>query len=176
MIHQLRICRQASPAVVVRVPGYAVIGWISMPRSPACRLLTEPGARPDSCTPRQNGALLSGWLRARCALLSPGCGSGSVVVVIVVVVPGATTIGVAGPSLGVTRICVVPGGADAVWADAAAAATKSSAASAADVAVRSALLAGVICAARSRSGPGRDGPSARPSSPRRPASIPARGI
>ena len=86
MIHQLRTCRHASPAVVVRVPGYDVIGWISTPRSPIWRLLTEPGALPESCTPRQNGALLPGWLRARCALLSPGCGSGRTVVVIVVVV------------------------------------------------------------------------------------------
>ena len=69
-----------------------MIGWISTPRSPICRLLTEPGALPESCTPRQNGALLPGWLRARCALLSPGCGSGSAVVVIVVAVPGATVI------------------------------------------------------------------------------------
>src|SRR4051794_17535145 len=100
-IHQLRICRHASPAVVARVPGYEVIGWISTPGSPSCRLLTVPGPRPESCTPRQNGALLSGWLRARCALLSVGCGSGTTVVVIVVVVPGGSAIA-AEPSLGTT--------------------------------------------------------------------------
>jgi hypothetical protein len=59
-IHQLRICRHASPAVVARVPGYIVIGWTSTPRSPWSRLLTVPGTRPESWTPRQNGALLSG--------------------------------------------------------------------------------------------------------------------
>src|SRR3982750_1082180 len=102
-IHQLRICRHASPAVVARVPGDGVIGWISTPRSPSCRLLTVPGPRPESCTPRQNGALLSGWLRARCALVSVGCGSGGAVVGVVVVVRGGGAIG-GEPSLGITWI------------------------------------------------------------------------
>src|ERR1019366_5231347 len=75
MIHPSRICRQASPALVRRVPGYVVKGWIRTPRSPTCRLLTVPGVRPESRTPRQNGALLPGWLRPRCAFVSPGCGS-----------------------------------------------------------------------------------------------------
>src|SRR6476620_12578319 len=100
MIHQLRSCRHASPAVVARVPGYSVIGWISTPRSPSCRLFTVPGALPELWTPRQNGALLSGWLRARSALLSVGCGSGMTVVVIVAFDPGGSTIG-AEPSFGI---------------------------------------------------------------------------
>jgi hypothetical protein len=75
MIHQLRICLHASPAVVTRVPGYCVIVWIRTPGSPSCRLLTVPGAVPESRTPRQNGALLPGCVRARTAFESVGCGS-----------------------------------------------------------------------------------------------------
>jgi hypothetical protein len=75
MIHQLRNCRQASPAVVSRVPGYCVSSWTSTPFSPACMLLTEPGVVPELRTPRQNGALLPGWVLARAALVSFGCGS-----------------------------------------------------------------------------------------------------
>src|SRR6187551_1916644 len=88
------------------------MGWISTPRSPICRLLTLPGTAPESWTPRQNGALLSGWLRARCAFVSVGCGSGSTVVVIVALPPGGTTIGVE-PSFGITWICGDAGEADA---------------------------------------------------------------
>src|SRR4029079_7149264 len=77
---------------------------MSTPGSPSCRVLTVPGTLPESCTPRQNGALLSGWLRARCALVSVGCGSGTTVVVIVAFDPGGSTIGGPLPSLGMTWI------------------------------------------------------------------------
>ena len=48
--------------------------WISTPFSVPGRLLT-PFSTPDSRTLRQNGALLPGWLLARCALLSSAFGS-----------------------------------------------------------------------------------------------------
>src|SRR5215212_1815762 len=78
MIQRLRTSRQASPAVVRLEPGYWVIAWISTPCSAPGRFVT-PGVVPDSRTPRQNGALLPGWVFARCALVSAGVGSGATV-------------------------------------------------------------------------------------------------
>src|SRR3954447_20429094 len=75
MIQRLRTWRHASPAVAMFEPGYWVIAWISTPVSAPGRFVT-PGVIPDWRTPRQNGALLPGWLFARCALLSSGFGSG----------------------------------------------------------------------------------------------------
>ena len=74
MIHWLRTWRQASPAVVRREPGYWTKGWISTPCSAPGKLLM-PFCTPESCTARQKGALLPGWLFERWALLSSACGS-----------------------------------------------------------------------------------------------------
>src|SRR5215831_15114000 len=88
------------------------------------RLLTVPATRPESWTPRQNGALLSGWLRARCALVSVGCGSGGVVAD----EPGGSTPG--GPeSFGATSVFAAGGGAVPCCAKAPAEAVTRSAAS-----------------------------------------------
>src|SRR6185295_12750049 len=72
-IQSLRTWRQASPAVVKLEPGYCVKAWISTPFSGPGSAMT-PGWLPELRTPRQNGALLPGWLIARCALVSLGCG------------------------------------------------------------------------------------------------------
>src|SRR2546423_9048505 len=79
MIHWLRTWRHASPALVTREPGYCTKGWISTPFSAPGRL-PMPGLLPESCTPRQNGALLPGWVFARTALVSSGLGSGAAAV------------------------------------------------------------------------------------------------
>src|SRR5690242_5858243 len=164
-IHQLRTCRQASPAVVARVPGYIVIGWTRTPRSPWSRLLTVPGTWPESWTPRQNGALLSGWLRARCALVSVGCGSSSGVFVIVADDPGGSVIGP--ESFGTTSIFAGGVGGCGVSVAAplrgtpavpccACAVAEAAAMSAANAALRRISRMGppwLTCAARSRSDP-----------------------
>ena len=64
MIQLLRTCRQASPAVVhARAGVLRRSGWIRTPRFGAWqRCRPAAGALPDSRTPRQNGALLPGWL------------------------------------------------------------------------------------------------------------------
>src|SRR2546422_694973 len=76
MIHWLRTCRHASPALVTREPGYCTKGCTSTPFSAPGRLLI-PGCVPESCTSRQKGALLRGWVLARVALVSFGSGSGA---------------------------------------------------------------------------------------------------
>src|SRR5258705_789449 len=76
MMHWLRTCRQASPALVTREPGYCTKGCTSTPFSAAGRLLM-PGLVPESCTSRQNGALLRGCVLARVALSSFGSGTGA---------------------------------------------------------------------------------------------------
>src|SRR5687768_1924849 len=68
MIQLLRTCRQASPAVVKREPGYCTGAWIRLPASGAWLLgrLLKPST--PAATPRHMGALLPGWTLLRSAL------------------------------------------------------------------------------------------------------------
>src|SRR5688572_11298677 len=68
MIQLLRTCRQASPAVVKREPGYCTGAWIRMPASGAWLLgkLVKPST--PATTPRHMGALLPGCTLLRSAL------------------------------------------------------------------------------------------------------------
>jgi hypothetical protein len=70
-------------------------------------LLTEPGAVPELRTPRQNGALLPGWVLARWALVSFDCGSGSAAAL----APGAAAEGT-GSSFAVPWATAAPPRAD----------------------------------------------------------------
>ena len=76
MIHQLRTWRQASPAVVVARARVLRDRLDQHARSPAPGQVGDAGLVPDSCTPRQNGALLPGWTRRAARWSRFGCGSG----------------------------------------------------------------------------------------------------